>query len=389
MMQIITDSVGEKGANAVHDAALVQAILLKIPRAVTATQREAQYLTSYDGVCGKNTIAAIKAFQNDFVFVNNATQQSVPNPNATAGLVKADDATWKALLAQVPEEFKNLRVLNGGKTVYVEATADEKQAKITALSSLTFTTLFRDKVASCINEMHRLHGIALGVCRAGDRRTFQKQFEIRRDTPANTNAGPGESNHNFGMATDIGFGGLRWLHTDGTVEANETCWLHKLDPNQKGTSAEANRFWDAQRAVGTSATVSMFRGPAGDRPHLQNWDDSRVKMKERLAVHLQNSGKMKWSLVSSAYACDLGYGGKHYSVGTAMKIWDLDATVTAANIDEARAEAHARALKALPKGTPPPPAPAKATAADVTAMKQLLREDFDAADTNWQNWTPS
>jgi hypothetical protein len=385
-MQVITGTVGEKGGNAVHDAALVQAILLKISRAVTTTQRATRYLDSYDGVCGKNTIAAIRAFQNDFVFVNNATQQSVPNPDATAGLVKADDATWKALIAQVPEEFKNLRVLNGGKIVYVEATADEKQAKIAALSALTFTAAFRDKVVACINEMHRLHGIALGVCHAGDRRTFQKQFEIRRDTPANTKAGPGESNHNFGMATDIGFGGLRWLHTDGTVEANETCWLHKLD---KSASAETTRFWDAQRVVGTSSTVGMFRGPVGDRPHLQNWDDSLVNMKSRLAAHLQASGTMKWSLVDGAYACDLGYGGTHYSVGRAMQIWDLDATVTAANIDEARAEAHARALKVLARGTPPPAVPAKATAADVTAMKQALRDDFDAADTNWQNWTPS
>ncbi len=180
------------------------------------------------------------------------------------------------------------------------------------------------------------------------------------------------------MATDIGFGGLRWLHADGTVDANETSWLHHLAAE---SAAEANRFWDTLRTVGTSTAVGAFRGPAADRPHLQNWNDATVSMKRRLAVHLQTSGTMRWTFASGTYRCDLGLGGTQYAVGTAEQIWNLAATVTAANITQARAAA------AAARPPPRPPAPAPATAADVTAMRQALRNQFDLADANWQNWT--
>ena len=268
-MQLISGSVGSGGTNVVSDVALVKAILLKTTRATGPGRVAGPYLESYDGIADATATAAISAFQTDHLMVLNAARQSVLATNTTAGQVKPDDATWAKMLTQVPAEFVNLRVLAGGRTVYVEATAAERQTKIGAVSGLTFTAAFRTKVIACINKMYADYGIVLGVCRNGDRRTFQAQFEIRRDTPTNTHAGPGESNHNFGMACDIGFGGLRWLHANGAVDSNETCWLHHLDPAQRGTSPEANRFWDAMRAVGESSTVGAFRGPVGDRPHLQ------------------------------------------------------------------------------------------------------------------------
>ena len=389
-MQLISASVGENATNTVSDVALVQVILLKTTRAAAPNRAAGPYLASYDGAAGPATTAAIKAFQADHLMVLNAAKQSVLAPSATLGQVKPSDATWAKLLTEVPAEFANLRVLSSGKIVYVQATAAELQGKISAANDLTFTATFRTKVIACINKMHADYGIAVGVCPKGDRRTFQAQFQIRRDTPANTKAGPGESNHNYGMATDIGFAGLRWLHANGTVQANEDPWLKYL---HAAKAAEETRFWTALRTVGTSAAVGAFRGPLSDSPHLQNWDDSTVSMTLRLAAHLQASGTMKWSrgVVASGattYKCDLGLGVAQYDVGTAMQIWDLNATLTAATLTQARAAAAAAAAAHAPRGTPPPKPQPPATAADVTAMRQALRAQFDLADTNWRNWTP-
>lgn len=375
-MQAITASVGDGGTNHVSDVALVQAILVMTVRPAAPGRPPAPYLARYDGDCGGLTKAAIRTFQGDRVFVNAAGNASLPNPLATAGQVRMGDATWVQLLAQVPPAFANLRVLPGGDVVYVEATAQELQTKLMALATLTFAPAFAVKVRNCINRMHALHGIAVGVCPQGDRRTFQAQYALLTGGGNVTNAGPGESNHNFGMATDIGFGGLRWLHANGTVDTNETPWLHHLTAQ---SAAKALVFWEALRTVGTSGSVGAFRGPLADRPHLQNWSDANVSMKARLAVHLQASGAMRWSLVGGTYRCDLGLGGAHVDVGTAAQIWNLSATLTPASLSQARlAAATAQHL----------PAPAAATAADVTAMRALLRQQFDLADTNWQAWTP-
>ncbi len=167
-MQLITGSVGESAANAIQDIALVQAILLKTTCAAGAGRAAGPYLSSYDGVYGSATKNAISAFQTDHVFVSVNQQQSAPNPNATAGQVKPGDATWTLMLAKVAAEFANMRVLTGGKSVYVEATVPQLQIKIAQANALTFTAVFRVKVRACINEMHALHGIALGVCAQGD-----------------------------------------------------------------------------------------------------------------------------------------------------------------------------------------------------------------------------
>ena len=150
--------------------ALVQAILVKTLRAATAKSPAKPYLDSYDGDCGKHTKEAIRAFQTDHVFVSPDGTQSMNNPQATGGLVAPNDATWRKLLEKVPVAFADLRVLSGGKTVYVAATTTELQSKTAAVFPLTFAGTFRPKVTACINQVHALYGIAIGVCVKGDRR---------------------------------------------------------------------------------------------------------------------------------------------------------------------------------------------------------------------------
>ena len=374
-MQLITGSVGEGASNNVSDVALVQAMLVKIRRAAAPGQPAGPFLASYDGDCGNLTKAAIRQFQSLHVFVSPAGNQSVPNPNATVGQVRPGDATWTKLVAMVPHDFADLRVIPGGKTVYLQAGAAELQARLQAAGAMTFNPAFRVKVRNCINQMHQRHGIALGVCPQGDRRSFQAQYALFLQGPGITSAGPGESNHNFGMATDIGFAGLRWLRPNADVDVNETSWLHHLTAHK---SAQALVFWEAMRMIGTSGLVGAFRGPLADRPHLQTWNDSNVSMGARLAALLQASGTMRWSYSHPNYRSDLGLGGTQIAVGTAANIWNLNAALTVAQLTQARNAA------AASKGQPVPQA---ASVADLAAMRQLLRRQFELAEANWQNWT--
>lgn len=388
-MKLISDSVGANGTNKNSDVALVQAILLKITRPATRTTSAAPYLTSYDGDCGKNTKDAIRAFQDDRVFISADGRACAPNPRATMGIVKPGDATWQKLLEAVDPKFSDMRVLDGGKTVYLAATREQLAQRIHAVAGLTFAPTFRPKVIACMNRMYELYGIAIGVCRQGDRRTFQAQYDLLVSGANVTHAGPGESNHNFGMAVDLGFEGLRWLNKHGAVTENETSWFHILNPNQNVIGPEAMRFWNALRAVGTSPAVAAFRGPESDRPHLQNWDDAGVDMAARLADLLTRSGTMRWRGAHQAYQCDLGFGGDFYPVGAARKIWNRQATVTIQMLTQARAAHPATVGVAVGAGQASgPPAAPPITPDDVVSMQQALRRDFEAAEANWQNWTP-
>ncbi|WP_426172928.1 hypothetical protein [Massilia sp. TWR1-2-2] len=379
-MQTIRASVGDSGTNAASDVALLQAILLKTARRPTPA---APYLSSCDGICGPITKGAIRAFQADH-------ELAPPNPAVAAGLVRPGDATWTKLLENVDRDFSDMRVL--GTTVYVAAPNAQLQRNIAAANADTFTAGFRVKVIACINRMHALHSIAINVCPKGDRRDFQTQYELLASGRGVTNAGPGESNHNFGMAVDLGFAGLRWLNRDGGVIENETSWLHRLDAHR---CDQAMLFWEALRAVGTSGEVGAFRGPVADRPHLQNWDDSGVVMAARLADLLTRSGTMRWSGTRGSYATDLGLGGALIPIGTAAQIWNRQAAVTVEVLTRAR-ELGVASQEVRSQGFDPQPqnqphgahgAARPATPTDVLAMQQALRHEFELADANWQNWT--
>src|SRR5262245_16357309 len=254
---MISASVGEGGVNRKCDAALVQVMLMKIQQYRSPGRSLSTYLTSYDGDCGPKTKAAIKAFQEDQTWNPNnpfaaptpaakstpsgmfsladltaASRPWSPNVPYKPGLVEPGDATWKALVAQTPPEYQDLRVLPAGRIVYLQGTTNDLHASITAVNALTFVDSFRQSVINCINAMYKAHEIAIWVCPDGARRDFATQDRLLNSGRKVTNAGPGESNHNFGMAVDLGFEKLRWIHFDGRIEQNETHWMHKLDPAQ-------------------------------------------------------------------------------------------------------------------------------------------------------------
>lgn len=391
-MQDLTGTVGENGKNTRHDAALVQAILVLTQRPPHLDPKRPTYLGAIDGDCGGRTKGAIRQFQYDQVFVGPDGRTSQAVPGATAGLISPGDVTWRKMLSAVPSQFKDLRVLSGSKTVYVAATQAQQNARSAATGQLTFQPAFAARVVSVINRVFNRHGVAIGVCRDGDRRTFQTQYELLTSGRRVTNAGPGESNHNFGQAVDLGFEGLRWLQQDGKVVENETSWLHRLDPGQRATG-EALIFWDMLRNEGMQ--IGLNRGPIGDRPHLQAWNDAGIDMATRLADLLTRVGRMRWTGQRQRYQCDLGLGGRYFDVGSAAQIWNGAATITVPILTQARAQAGGQGAAA--QGAPPPrggpaqgtqPAAPPVTDRDVVAMQAALRADFVAADTNWQTWQP-
>ena len=387
-MQPLSASVGARGANAVHDVALVQAILLKTtrPASVDGRRAAAPYLASYDGTYGDPTRLAIQAFQTDNQPPRPPAASATAQP-PPSGLIAPGDATWAALLRRVPAAFADLRVLPRGRTVYIAATAAQLQAKLALVAAMTFTATFRTSAVACINRVHALHGIAMGVVPdTGDRRSFQRQYDLATSGRGVTGAGPGESNHNFGQAADFSFLGLRWLRSDGTVVENETASLHRLDPAQRGATVEASLLWRTYQSIGTG--LGLHRGPTSDQPHLQTWDDATVYTPTRLADLLQRSGTMRWQRVrGSPYQCDFGLGGPFYPVGTAVNLWASNATVTAAQLNAARTTAALSAARRAGARTAPAPV-APATTADVRAMQTALRRQMELADANWQNWRP-
>ncbi len=64
-MQNLTGTVGEGGANARHDVALVKALLVLARRPANLDPMKPAYLGAIDGDCGDTTKAAIRRFQED------------------------------------------------------------------------------------------------------------------------------------------------------------------------------------------------------------------------------------------------------------------------------------------------------------------------------------
>ena len=395
-MQNLTGTVGEGGANARHDAALVQAILVRTQRPRDLDPREAAYLDRIDGECGDRTNRALRQFQYDRVFVDASSRVSHSVDGAVAGRVAPGDVTWKKMLAAVPRESADLRVLAGGTAVYVAATSERRDAAVARVGGLTFQPRFRASVTAVINRVFEKHGIAISVCADGDRRTFDTQYGLLVSGRNVTHNGPGESNHNFGQAVDLGFDGLCWLRPDGAIAEDEDSLLHQLDPAQTATG-QALLFWNVIRSSGQE--LGLFRGPEADRPHLQAWNDSTIDMAARLAAHLTRSGTMRWSArhhgahQPATYQCDLGLGGRLFDVGTAAQIWSRQATVTIAMLTDARTQGAPAAAGSTGPRAPGvrvhasrAPAPV-VTALDVTATRGALRAEFEAADRNWQSWT--
>lgn len=389
-MPEIKASVGEGGKNNVSDVAIVQVMLVN-----THNEKNQPYLPAYDGDCGKHTKDAIAAFQKDHVFVSRPGYMDAGAGLAAAvgttkpGLINPGDETFQKLTDSLPDDYKLLRSIDGCSIVYLPGTAADLDASQNDLNSRTFDDHFVVKVGRLFDEMFEKYGIVLSVTSGPDaegaRRDFETQYKLLFKVVNGkvvTHAGPGESNHNFGQAADVGFNELRWIRRDGVVEENEDYWLNRMVASY-GTgktqiahgNAVAQHFWEAMQEVATNGKAKLFRGPDWDQPHVQAWDDDLVDMASRLADLMNRVGTMKWRGFQQVYKCDFGLGGEYYRVGLAREIWSLHAGVKKNDLAKARQ----RALKAKTRPHIPD--------TDITAMRKSLKDDFEAADDKWEKWT--
>ncbi len=358
-MPDIKKSVGEGAVNQSHDVALVQAMLKIVKNAKGSAYLGANYDGSYGGV----TKSAIIAFQKD----NAKTIDAGAKGKEALGVVDPGAATVKALAAALPATHKELRIIPGTKTVYLEGALADANASAAAIrSDAEFETTFKGLLAKLVDQMFTEHKIVLKITPTGRRRTFAQQA-----AETATKAGPGESNHNFGRASDIGFKGFKWVQGDGTIK-QDADWLNALET---ANAAKANALWDARDAI--AKTLPLFRLNF-ERVHLQLFDQATFSNINSLVKLLNTVGKMKWE---AGYKSDFGLGGAMYSVGTAKQVWAGTATFSKGDLAKAlTAKEIAAKSKKVFKDT-------DITAKMVSEMQKSLKGDFESADTNWVKWT--
>src|SRR5262249_1604390 len=128
---------------------------------------------------------------------------------------------------------------------YVAGSPDAAKASSQAVTSLTnLVPVFAGKVGQLIDRMYDKHKLVLSVAgKSGGPRTFQEQLDIwnsvnPKSGKSPTQAGPGEGNHNFGLAVDLGTRGLTWVKGDGTTKSEGSWWLEALENNSHAKMKE-------------------------------------------------------------------------------------------------------------------------------------------------------
>jgi hypothetical protein len=379
-MPDIKDSVGAGGTNAVHDVAMVQLMLRLVKNA-----KGAPYFAADDtGTPGDTTKNAIVAFQTD--------QKLLGSPSGEkSGFVGKGSQTLAKLSAAVPAAYASAWIIADTRTVYLAMDAATAQKSANAVEgSADLDPAFRGKVANLINQMHQHHKIALSIPASGGRRTFDQQAAL---SPAVTGAGPGESNHQYGQAVDIGFGNLQWVKGNGQV-VKDNYWL-----SAGGLPADKqNAFWAARDAIAFDKLGLFKTNKPGDLIHVQAYADANVSYARSLAalLNVATVTKSKWEPMPgrpNKYKNDFGLGGATHVVGTAREIWAGKAVVNAADL-AAALNAKLAADKAfdvlkffgippVPKQAPPIP-PLKAAdvkAAYLTKIRADLKADLPAPIT--------
>jgi peptidoglycan hydrolase-like protein with peptidoglycan-binding domain len=368
-MADITASVGDGGENKVHDVCLIQAML----KVVKNSKGQAYFGANYDGAFGALTKNAIVAFQKDFGLVP-AAPSAMSSSGGIIGLIgkviamAATDKqgfismlgpTLQKLNDTLPATHKGMRIIEGTKTVYLEGSSTGLSAsKLDITGDANFEEGFRQKLANLVDQTFSQHKIVLWVTSTGHRRTFAQQAAI---APGATKAGPGESNHNFGRAADLGFKGFQWVQSDGTI-TKDNDWLGSLE---KANAAKATAFWNKRDSIALS--LGLFK-LAFERIHVQAFDQATVSNPNSLAALLTTVGTMKWE---AQYKSDLGFGGDLFDVGSAKQIWAGNATVSSGMLAKAKG---VKVTTIKPK--------------DIIDMQADLKRQFELADTNFLQWKP-
>jgi hypothetical protein len=392
-MADLTGTVGERAANKNHDVALVQAML-----GIVKSPKGHRYLGGfYDGLYGGKTKTAIAAFQADYQTITikaagvsqhggrAADSDCVVHPGQfgpramysalsnldDSGVMKPGAATILKMNELLPADFKDIMIAPGTRVVYWPDLETQVAATAKAIQDDgTLHAQFRAYVARLVRRMFEKHKLLLTIAPSGGRRTFQKQYEIATTPDADgnfaTGAGPGESNHNWGQAVDIGFNQFEWLQLGGN-SMKDDWWLNNLFKLHPGRDMD---MWKIRNAIAFDELNMFPSKKPGDYIHIQRYGDENVSMVKSLAAVLEKKGKLSWQW-NHGYECDLGFGGAWHKVGTSIQIWDKTGPM-----DKHWIAAGKGVLVASIKD------------ADVKEMRDALRGDFEAAEAARDEWEP-
>lgn len=388
-MPNIYESVGTHGRNAVHDVAMVQFMLKVLKSSQSAPFFGGVYSKQFSGA----TVEAIIAFQE----VAGTSSPAGAKPGTDApGLIKPGGPTWNALVSgfsRVDVQYKAARVTPGVNLVYVPMTVSQRTASLSGIADAKkLVAVFRKKVNDLVEAVYKKSEIVWSlVPTTGAWRSFSGQEGLVSD------AGNGETIHNYGYAVDLTVGQFSWFGDDLRPRISPIS-LHGLD------ELRATQLFTERDKVAT--TLGLFNtAKGGDQYHLQNFDDDTLDSVGSLMalMHAYGPRKMKWKSQfkkPTNYLCDLGLGGDYYYAGTAADIWNQhDRHISGVDL--------AAALNAKKKSDPkfsiaaflgrpaPTPAadgktaelkPSDLTPADFKTVRAMLKAEFQAAADNWQAW---
>lgn len=424
-MADIKDTVSGASSQ-VQDIAMIQMMLKVIKDA-----KGVPYMKSnYTGTWNDDTKDAIVRFQKDNKLVElppeagKDVKAAAPAKDAAppaskqdfdkAGVVAAGSATFKKLNNLLPADYKDAMILPGGTTVYFPGDAKVAKDVSTGLrAELQLDMKFRLKAADVVDTLYQQTKLIIKPpANTGTRRNFASQMNVT------SQAGPGESNHQFGQAADLGFGGLRWVDGDGTIR-KDTPWLNAGEETAAKkvymTPAKQQEFWKAHHDVSFKQIGLFPTSLAGDDVHVQAYGDGSLSYSRSLAKLLNTTGAMKWEGAKHVqgkqnnYKADLGLGGKTIEFGTAKEVFggkatlskaDVVAALNASNKDLSKLAVFkdfeavkAAGLAAQKAGKLPGPVTgAKLTEKDITEadidlLRKAAKADFEKADANWKAWT--
>jgi hypothetical protein len=427
-MPDIKDTISGPGSEP-QDIAMVQ-MMLKVIKDAKGTP----YLkVNYSGEWNIETNDAIIRFQQDNKLIKlppeegKVTTTGAPTKApavagaATAfdktGVVESKSATFRKLNDLLPPDYKDATILPGAKTIYFPGKASEATVSSNKIrSNLQLEAKFRQKVADFIDAFYKRTKIVLkSPPRSGGRRDFKEQMNVI------SQAGPGESNHQFGQAADIGFQGLKWVDGDGTIR-EDTYWLNlgTEKPGKKAhmTKEKAKEFWKAHNQLAFGQIGLRPTSLAGDELHVQAYDDLSLSYSRSLAKLLNITSKTHYEGMphvkgqQNKYKSDFGLGGKTYIVGTSKELFggeakininDLTAALNASKKDLAKLHLFKdfqfvkKALNAAgkpPLGKLPEPVMGGKLAAkdicdaDIDLLRKAAKADWVKADQNWKQWGP-
>lgn len=300
-----------------------------------------------DGDFGKKTENAVKTFQslaktkNRNVLVNSkekTKEVEITFAGEVNGVV--DASTWSEINVWKRNKYLVPILTLEGTNFQYQFTRLTLQECLNTLPA-QLRPNFKKDISTVITKMHGI-GFSFGSwpnAKAGYR-TFQQQYDI---DPSKTNAGPGESFHNYGLAVDLG--SINWVDKNGESHDYDF-WLGKMKPSSFASAVWKKRNEFAPSNLHTlSFEIIHFQGV----PANTSGRASLIKCLNTVTGESVDHKKWKYTTGSgNTYKCTLGTESNWTNIGTAKQMWNKSAANCTneqrENIKSHMASAEAKAL---------------------------------------------